>query len=83
MPTYDYRCEQNSRVVEVEHGISESVSNWGELCARAEIPLGDTDPAARVERAITGGILALPKRSGFAAKKKPAAGHTCGSGCSH
>ncbi|MES9980902.1 MAG: zinc ribbon domain-containing protein, partial [Candidatus Thiodiazotropha sp. 6PLUC5] len=32
MPTYDYRCEANSRVVEVSHRMSEEILNWGELC---------------------------------------------------
>lgn len=83
MPTYDYCCEQNSRVVEVEHRMTESVATWGELCARAGLAVGDTDPNAPVTRQIAGGILALPKRSRSQAPAKAEGGHTCGSCCGH
>ena len=55
MPTYDYSCESNGRVVEVRHRMSESLSNWGELCARAGIEVGDTPPDSPVQRLATGG----------------------------
>lgn len=83
MPTYDYSCEQNARVVEVEHRMTESVATWGELCVRAGIDVGDTDPAAPVTRVISGGLLALPKRSGSPAPPKEGGGHTCGGCCGH
>lgn len=51
MPTYDYRCPANGRVLEVFHGMSERVASWGELCALAGIEPGETDPQAPVERA--------------------------------
>ena len=35
MPTYDYRCEANGRVVEVRHRMSERLTTWGELCKLA------------------------------------------------
>lgn len=55
MPTYDYRCEANGQVVEVVHRISETITNWGELCVRAGIDPGETPANAPVVRHITGG----------------------------
>jgi hypothetical protein len=55
MPTYDYRCETNGRVVEVRHGMSERLTTWGQLCTQKGMELGDTPPEAPVERLITGG----------------------------
>lgn len=55
MPSYDYRCSANGRVVEVRHGINEKLTNWGEVCATAGIELGGTAADAPVERLITGG----------------------------
>ena len=37
MPTYDYHCPANGRVVEVSHKIAEKVATWGELCRKAGI----------------------------------------------
>jgi hypothetical protein len=55
MPTYDYLCPSNGRVVEVSHKMAESLETWGELCRKAGIPLDGTPGKARVERLITGG----------------------------
>jgi hypothetical protein len=55
MPTYDYLCPANGRVVEVSHKMSESLETWGELCRKAGIPLDGTPGNARIERLITGG----------------------------
>jgi hypothetical protein len=55
MPSYDYHCPANGRVVEIAHKMAESVSTWGEVCRRAGIPIGSTAPDERVERLITGG----------------------------
>ncbi|NKN31767.1 zinc ribbon domain-containing protein [Marichromatium bheemlicum] len=57
MPTYDYRCDANDRVIEVSHRMSETLSTWGELCARAGIEPGDTAPETPVRRLATGGNL--------------------------
>jgi len=54
MPTYDYLCEANGRVVEVSHRIGESLANWGELVERAGIDTGETPASAPVRRLITG-----------------------------
>ena len=58
MPTYDYRCETNGQVVEVKHGMNESLSTWGELCALTGADLGNTPGDAAVTRLITGGHIA-------------------------
>lgn len=55
MPTYDYRCEANGRVVEVNHRMSEEIRNWGELCSKADIEPGETPSASPVKRLATGG----------------------------
>ena len=54
MPTYDYLCEANGRVIEVSHKIGETLATWGELAARAQIDAGDTPAATPVQRLITG-----------------------------
>jgi len=55
MPTYDYRCEANDRVVEVMHRMSEQMNTWGELCEKAGIEPGDTPVDTPVVRMATGG----------------------------
>ncbi|MGH8180772.1 MAG: hypothetical protein ACRETR_07315 [Steroidobacteraceae bacterium] len=57
MPTYEYRCEANGRLVEVRHNMAERLATWGELCARAEISPGKTDAAAPVEKLISAGFI--------------------------
>lgn len=71
MPTYDYRCDANGRVVEVQHRMSEDLKTWGEICERAGIDLAGTDANAPVHRLITGGqiISSSPK---FSASQAPA-----------
>jgi hypothetical protein len=55
MPTYDYRCEANGRMVEVMHRMSEQMNTWGEVCDKAGIAPGDTPLDAPVVRMATGG----------------------------
>jgi hypothetical protein len=55
MPTYDYRCEANGQVVEVNHRISDLLNTWGELCEQAGIERGDTPAEAPVRKLATGG----------------------------
>lgn len=55
MPTYDYRCDSNDCVIEVSHRMSESLSTWGELCARVGMETGETPADAPVHRLATGG----------------------------
>lgn len=58
MPTYDYHCATNDRLVTVVHKMSEDLRTWGELCARAAIELGDTPPDSPVARRIGWTIIA-------------------------
>ena len=57
MPTYEYQCASNGRVVEVRHKMDERVRNWGDLCERAGIAPGKTDPRAPVEKLISAGYI--------------------------
>jgi hypothetical protein len=76
MPTYDYRCDSNGRVLEVSHRMSENVSTWGELCARAGIDPGETPAEALVQRLATGGNIISSTSRG--SESAPAT--ACGSG---
>ena len=75
MPSYDYRCDANGRVVEVRHGMNERLSTWGEVCASAGIEPGDTPAATPVQRLISGGGIVS---SGALSNPEPACG---GGGC--
>ena len=55
MPTYDYRCVENDKVVEVRHTMSHRVETWGELCEMAGIEPGGTDSFTPVTRLANGG----------------------------
>ena len=55
MPTYDYRCEANQQVLEVQHSMSITLSTWGELAEAAGVEPGDTPAEAPVRRLATGG----------------------------
>lgn len=53
MPSYDYLCEANGRVIEVSHSMQERLGTWGELCTRAGLALGDAPADAPVTRMIS------------------------------
>jgi hypothetical protein len=72
MPYYEYRCSENGMTVEVRHGMDEELTTWGELCARADAPRGDTRPDAPVER-----LMSLP----VPASAAETLGEGCGPGC--
>jgi predicted nucleic acid-binding Zn ribbon protein len=61
MPTYEYYCEANNQTIEVLHGMNETVSTWGELCATVGIELGGTQACERVERKLSA-VSLLPKK---------------------
>lgn len=61
MPTYDYECPQNQSLVEVMHGIHDTIQTWGELCRAAGIEPGDTPSEAPVRRVLSAPSLAFPK----------------------
>ncbi|HVN42796.1 MAG TPA: zinc ribbon domain-containing protein [Steroidobacteraceae bacterium] len=79
MPTYDYHCPANGRVIEVGHKMADRVANWGELCRRAGIPLDGTPGNARVERLITGGNVIHAGSLG-SAYERPCDSSPCGGG---
>lgn len=64
MPTYDYRCEANGRVLEVKHRMSEEINTWGELCERAGIEAGETPADSPVKRLATGGQVVTSSNLG-------------------
>lgn len=79
MPSYDYRCDANDRVVEVRHSINEKLATWGEVCEKARIDLGDTAADAPVKRLISGG--AIVSSSSLSNPEAPACGAGgCGGG---
>lgn len=80
MPTYDYRCETNGRVVEVSHRMSEQLHTWGELCARADVACGDTPADAPVQRMATGGNLVTSLGSGASPAPACGTGSCCAGG---
>jgi hypothetical protein len=57
MPMYEYRCESNGRLIEVQHKMDERLLTWGELCERAGISAGPTDPQAKVEKLMSAGFI--------------------------
>jgi hypothetical protein len=50
---YDYYCDANGQTIEVVHGISETLSNWGDLCRLAGRDVGETDEQSPVRKIIT------------------------------
>ncbi|MCZ8132783.1 MAG: hypothetical protein O9284_16025 [Steroidobacteraceae bacterium] len=84
MPTYDYLCPANGRVVEVEHKMSERLATWGALCERAGLPLGDTPARTKVERLATGGNVVKAGALGSAQERPcdtgPCGAPACGTG---
>lgn len=80
MPTYDYRCETNDRVVEVNHRMSEDVKNWGQLCALAGIDPGETPSESPVKRLATGGNLISSTSRGSGAEPACSTGACCPGG---
>ena len=82
MPTYDYRCNTNGRVLEVSHRMSENLNTWGELCHQAGVETGDTPADAPVERLATGGtvISSTSRGSGTTPMPACASGNCCRGG---
>jgi hypothetical protein len=54
---YEYRCEANGRLVEVQHKMAERLLTWGELCKRAGIAIGRTEPEAPIEKLLSVGYI--------------------------
>jgi hypothetical protein len=64
MPMYEYHCESNGCLVEVQHKMDERLLTWGELCERAGISTGPTDPRAKVEKLMSAGFINAGASSG-------------------
>ena len=78
MPSYDYLCEANGRVIEVKHPMSDKLSTWGQLCDLAGIDAGDTPAGTPVQRLVTGGQVV--KSSSLGDTVPPCAAGGCGGG---
>ena len=74
MPYYEYQCVENGEIVEVRHGMSEQLTTWGELAARAAVDPGDTRTDAPIQR-IMSSTVTLTGTSGQADFRG------CGTGC--
>ena len=79
MPTYDYRCDVNGKIVEVKHAMSHQVTDWQELCELAGIDAGDTPGESPVKRLPTGGNVVT--KSSLGSAPPCASGPCCGGGC--
>lgn len=79
---YDYRCEANGQTLEVRHCMSESITNWGELCEKAAIDPGETPRNAPVERLIpdNGAVCCGGQGHGHSHAHAHAGGGCCGGG---
>lgn len=88
MLTYQYLCPANGQTLEVQHGMKERLTNWGDVCQRAGVPLNGTPATAEVERLISGGLMSTVSggtpSSAEALPKLPMAG-CCGNptSCRH
>jgi len=79
MPTYEYRCESNGRVIEVDHRMSERLTTWAELCARAGIAPGRTAADTPVTKLMS--ASAVVSRGNLGSTERPCdTGMSCG-GC--
>lgn len=79
MPTYDYYCEANGEKIEVFHPMNETISNWGELCDKANRPLGDTGKDEPVRKLI-GGAAVISSTNRVDAEPACPAGACCQGG---
>ena len=80
MPTYDYICPDNGKVVEVMHRMSEEIATWGELCEKAGLEPGDTPAGAPVSRLATGGNVVSSGALKGGGDLPPCATGGCGGG---
>lgn len=71
MPSYKYECPANGVVVGVRHKMDVVIRHWGELCFAAQIPLGETDFDAPVQKRMMPASISIPlansqlKNTGF------------------
>jgi len=80
MPTYEYLCEKNGRVLEVRHKMAEKLETWGELCTRAGIAPGRTHPDAPVTKLMSAGFIGTGSGNAGMSSAAACAAPYCGSG---
>ena len=81
MPSYDYRCDANGRVLEVSHKMNQVISTWGELCDQAGITPGETPPHAPVVRLVSAAQVVQRSSLGDASAPACERPSCCGGGC--
>ena len=82
MPTYDYRCESSGNVFEVNHPMSLSIANWGELCEVGNIDPGDVAAGTPVTKLLrTGGVVKSSSLNNPEAPPCMSGGGCSGGGC--
>lgn len=84
MPTYEYRCDANDRLIEARHKMAETLRTCGELCARAGVPPERTDSEAPVHKLISAGFVSTgasePACAGDACEVPVCGAGSCGGG---
>ena len=80
MPTYDYRCDANGKVLEVSHRMSDTISTWGDLCERAGVEPGDTPADSPVHRLATVGSVISSNNLGSGSAPACTTGSCCPGG---
>ena len=78
MPTYEYRCDANDRVVEVSHKMTERLSTWAELCHRAGLDPGRAAGNAAVTKLISGTFISTRQSADRTAPPCKAVAPCCG-----
>ncbi|MSR15461.1 MAG: hypothetical protein EXR86_13060 [Gammaproteobacteria bacterium] len=64
MPSFDFLCPANGQITEVMLKMHEVISTWGELCARKNLPLGDTPADSPIEKVFNSAVVMDKKRMG-------------------
>jgi hypothetical protein len=81
MPTYDYRCENDGRVVSVWHSMQHRPATWGELCALTGADRGDTPADTPLTRLVAASCVITPKAGEEQSTPVRAHKHRRGCGC--
>jgi hypothetical protein len=59
---YEYLCKTNGKTLSVRHGMNEVLRTWKELCDCLGITDDSASADAEIQRVVSGGTLALPRR---------------------
>lgn len=81
MPTYQYYCTDNHQTLDVLHGMSRRVANWGELCELAEADPGSTPADTPVEKLLGTGMVLAKRTTAADCSGPPIGGGCCGGMC--